>query len=154
VSRIRNVRLYDSLANPSAPLLRLFKTLERGGEGLSSPADPVVADPTVATQIKENRILSPDEVAELVGAYRCGAEINELARKYGVHRHTVGRHLEQAGVAKRPVVKMTTARVAKARELYEQGLSTNQIGHELHVNGSTVWKALKRAGVRMRPPVA
>lgn len=99
-------------------------------------------------------MLSPDEVVELVEAYRHGAEMSELSRQYGVHRHTVDRHLERAGVAKRPMVKMTATRLARAKELYEQGWSTNQIGRELHVSGSTVWKALKRAGLKMRPPVA
>lgn len=99
-------------------------------------------------------MLSPDEVAELVEAYRHGVEMNELARRYGVHRHTVDRHLERAGVSKRPMVKMTAERVTKAKELYEQGWSTQRIGRELSASQSTIYKALKRAGVRMRPPVA
>lgn len=99
-------------------------------------------------------MLSPDEVTELVEAYRHGAEMNELSRQYGVHRHTVDRHLERAGVAKRPMTKMTPAKVEQATELYGQGLSTNQIGKQFGVSGSTVWKALKRAAVGMRAPVA
>ncbi|MBP5867928.1 hypothetical protein [Streptomyces scabiei] len=106
--------------------------------------------PDVAPSVRECRMLAPDEVAELVEAYRRGATELSLAREYGVHRHTVDRHLERAGVVKRPVVKMTPARVELAKELYEQGLSSNQIGKKFGISGSTVWKALKRAGVRMR----
>lgn len=108
----------------------------------------------VRLEVRKNRILSPDEAAELVEAYGRGVGQRELARRYGVHRHTVDRHLERAGVAKRSVIKMTASRVARAKELYERGWSTQRIGRELGASGSTVWKALKRAGVQMRPPVA
>ncbi|MBB0242693.1 helix-turn-helix domain-containing protein [Streptomyces alkaliphilus] len=91
---------------------------------------------------------------ELTEAYRGGATLKELARRYGLHRSTVDRHLERAGVHKRPMVKMTPARVAEARKPYEQGWSTARIGRELYVDASTVCKTLKRAGVQMRPPVA
>ncbi|MDT0307557.1 hypothetical protein RM780_11355 [Streptomyces sp. DSM 44917] len=135
-------------------MLRLFKVLTDDDTTATSQVAPAEADSAVATQVKENRILAPNEVTELTESYRRGATVRELSQRYGVHRHTIDRHLERAGVAKRPATKMTAARVARATELYEQGLSTNQIGRELHVDGSTVWKALKRAGVRMRPPVA
>lgn len=148
------MRLRDSLSNPGKPLARLLKALERASETTLPQVEPVLADPAVATDIRECRMLSPDEVAELVDAYRHGAEMNELSRRYGVHRHTVDRHLERAGVSKRQMTKMTPAKVEQAKELYGQGLSTNQIGKKFGISGSTVWKALKRAGVRMRPPVA
>ncbi|WP_237309669.1 helix-turn-helix domain-containing protein [Streptomyces sp. AMCC400023] len=148
------MRLRDSLSNPSRPLARLFKVVEDGGGWAPPQVEPVMPDPAVATEVRECRMLSADEVTELVEAYRRGATELSLARKYGVHRHTVDRHLERAGVAKRPVVKMTPTRVEQAKELYEQGLSTNQIGKKFGISGSTVWKALKRAGVQMRAPVA
>ncbi|MGW3926734.1 hypothetical protein ACWECC_01325 [Streptomyces microflavus] len=123
-----SARLRDSLSNPGAPLLRLFKVLGDAGAAAFPQVKPVSANPSVATDIRECRMLPPHEVTELVEAYRHGAEMNELARRYGVHRHTVDRHLERAGVAKRPVAKVTPARVEQAKELYAQGLSTNQIG--------------------------
>ncbi|MFC9029188.1 hypothetical protein [Streptomyces arboris] len=111
-------------------------------------ADPMVVAPAVAIEVRECQMLSLDAVAELVEAYRNGDTEQALTRKYEVRRNTVDRHLERAGVAKRPTAKMTPAKVEQATELYGQGLSTNQIG----ISGSTVWKALKWAGVRMRPP--
>ena len=148
------MRLRDSLSNPGKPLTRLLKALKDANEAEVPQVGPIAADPAVAIEVHECRMLSPDEVVELVEAYRHGAEMNELSRRYGVHRHTVDRHLERAGVAKRPMIKMTAARVEQAKELYGQGLSTNQIGKKFGISGSTVWKALKREGVRMRPPVA
>ncbi|MFC7024620.1 helix-turn-helix domain-containing protein [Promicromonospora thailandica] len=103
--------------------------------------------------MREHRMLSPDEVAELVELYRLGETEMSLARKFGVHRQTVDHHLKTAGVAKRPVLKMTPARVESAKELYRRGLSTNQIGKKLGVDGSTVVRALKRAGMKLRGSV-
>ena len=97
----------------------------------------------VRLEVNENRVLSHSEVDELVEAYRRGTGQRELARRYRVHRHTVDRHLERAGVVKRPVVKMTPSRVAHARELQTQGWSMKKIGRELGVSDSTVWKALR-----------
>ncbi|WP_405974019.1 helix-turn-helix domain-containing protein [Streptomyces sp. NBC_00988] len=144
------MRLADSLSNPSAPLLRLIKVLERRGAEVRVQGEPVVADPAVATEIKENRKLSPDEVAELVEAYRQGATLSALSRRDGLHRQTVDQHVTRAGVAKRSQVKMTPARMATAKKLYEQGWSARQIAVELDVCASTVSKKLKRAGVEMR----
>jgi len=137
------VHLSDSLSNPGAPLLRLVAALEEMG-GLTKMQVSEVARETIVAQtgavdpgmvrleVRENRILSPDEVAELVEAYRRGAGVRELAHQYGVHRHTVDRHLERAGVVKRPVVKMTPNMVARARELQAQGWGTRRIGRRLY----------------------
>ncbi|MFJ8489457.1 hypothetical protein ACIRBZ_13980 [Streptomyces sp. NPDC094038] len=145
------MRLADSLSNPSAPLLRLIKTLERRGEGTSVQATPITADPVVVVEIKENRKLSPDELVELAKAYEQGATVNALSRRFGVHRQTVNSHLARAGAAKRSQVKMTPSRIAKAKKLYEQGWSTRRIGREFSVNASSVGRALRHAGVKLRP---
>jgi len=98
--------------------------------------------------------LQPDEVRALVDAYRGGASANDLARGYGLDRHTVRAHLARADVAMRSPVKMTPDLVERATELYGRGWSTVQIGAKLGLGPSTVGKALKRAGVVMRPAVA
>ncbi|MBF6271630.1 hypothetical protein [Nocardia farcinica] len=150
------VRLRESLSNFPAPLARLVRELGEeleveveGAElgGCEKPGDEVAYRP--------NRKLQPDEVAALVERYRRGASMIELAEEYGAHRNTVEAHLRRAGVAKRPMVKMTEPLVERATKLYVEELwTTAQIGKELGVDASTVAKALKRAGVRMRPAVA
>lgn len=119
----------------------------RGSPKVSLGATPQVeavgVDPAVATSARENRMLSPGEIIELVEAYRRGATERSLARRFGAHRHTISRHLQRAGVVKRPKVKMTKVWLARARELRAQGWSMERIGRELGVGGSTVRKALK-----------
>ena len=162
--RPRKVHLSDSLSNPGAPLLRLVAVVKELGSPENAQTSSVtretivaqsgVGDPAlVRLEVRENRKLSPSEVAELVDAYRRGTEIRKLARQYGVHRHTVDRHLERADVVKRPVVKMSAV-AARARELYEEGWSTQRIGRQIGVSASTAYKALKREGVKMRAQVA
>ncbi|WP_157227323.1 hypothetical protein [Nocardia asiatica] len=104
---------------------------------------------------RPNRKLQPNEVAALVERYRHGASMMELAAEYRLHRNTVEAHLRRAGVAKRPMVKMTESLVERATRLYvEESWTTARIGKEFGVDASTVAKALKRAGVRMRPAAA
>lgn len=148
------VRLRDSLTNLSPVLLRLLAAVAEAQAGGRSQVEATRVDPAVATELRENRVLAPREVAELMDAYRRGATARALALLYGVHRHTVKRHLNRAGVARRPVVKMTGTMIKQARELYEEGWSTRRIGQEFELSASTVCKALKRNGVTMRPPVA
>lgn len=75
----------------------------------------------------------------------------ELARQFGVHRHTVDRVLRRVGVVKRPGVRMVGSLLEKAKELYAQGLSVAAVGKKLGLSASTVHSAFTREGVRMRP---
>ncbi|MBM3676013.1 MAG: hypothetical protein FJW88_13935 [Actinobacteria bacterium] len=59
------------------------------------------------------RRLSTSEIDALMALYREGASIDALARRYQVHRTTVIHHLDEAGIARRRVVrKMTDGSVA------------------------------------------
>jgi hypothetical protein len=82
--------LSDSLSNLGAPLLRLVEVLDEVGELENIQVSEVtreaitaqsgVVDPgLVRMEVRENRILSPDEVTELVESYRRGAGVRELA---------------------------------------------------------------------------
>ncbi len=54
-----------------------------------------------ASHPKRVRRLREDEVAALVAAYKAGDSTYVLARRYGVGRETVSRHLEHAGIFRR-----------------------------------------------------
>ncbi|WP_280317116.1 hypothetical protein [Nocardia wallacei] len=119
------------------------------------PEQAVCEKPDDEASYRPNRKLQPEEVAELVDAYRRGVSMVELGRRFEMHRNTVEAHLRRAGVMKRPKVKMTPQLTERATRLYvEEVWTTARIGKELGVDASTVAKALKRAGVRMRPAVA
>lgn len=136
----RRVRLTDSLSNPPQAVERLVATLDaRGGlENLQvggEASDAAVAqsgavDPAdVRLQVKENRRLSPAEVAELADAYRRGTSQAELSRRFGVHRETVRRHLMGQGVDRRPRRALTDVQEAEAVRLYvEETLTLAELG--------------------------
>ncbi len=50
---------------------------------------------------KRPRRLNETQLQELAEAYLAGDSTYQLARRYGIHRNTVGRHLERLGVATR-----------------------------------------------------
>ncbi|WP_285508339.1 hypothetical protein [Actinokineospora sp. NBRC 105648] len=107
------------------------------------------AETGVACEVVDQRMLGQEESAALVEAYRGGALVLELARRFGVHRHT-DRHAQRAGVVKRPVVRMSRRVLAEARELYAHGLSVAGVGKKLGLSASTVYSTFAREGVRMR----
>lgn len=80
--------------------------------------------------------------------------MQNLARKFECHRHTVMRHLQRAGVEIRPQRKMTPELVAQSAALYANGQTLDEIGRLLGLEASTIGKALKRSGATLRPPVA
>ncbi|MGO1849781.1 helix-turn-helix domain-containing protein [Microbacterium sp.] len=43
--------------------------------------------------------LSDEQIQQLVRCYQDGDSMRTLARRFGVHRETIGRKLRQAGVA-------------------------------------------------------
>ncbi|MBF6099343.1 hypothetical protein IU510_14780 [Nocardia cyriacigeorgica] len=151
-----DVRLREVLSSFPAPLARLVRELGDDVDVRSEcPEQAVCEKPDDEASYRPNRKLQPEEIAELVDAYRRGVSMVELGRRFEMHRNTVEAHLRRAGVIKRPKVKMTPQLTERATRLYvEEVWTTARIGKELGVDASTVAKALKRAGVRMRPAVA
>ena len=97
------------------------------------------------------RRLPASKIDALVGLYRDGSSIDALARRYRVHRTTVINHLDQAGVARRPLVrKMTDESVALASARYEQGASLAVVASEFDVHQRTLARELRRAGTSIR----
>jgi hypothetical protein len=113
------------------------------------PESPQVG--AVKRDYRPNRRLTGVERAELAAHYRNGKSAFELARQYGINRHTVTRHLKREGVIIRgSQVRMTPELIAKAACLYASGQSLAKVGAHLSVDPTTVHKSLKKAGVNMR----
>lgn len=63
--------------------------------------DEVLARPLkipVRSVRQRQRRLTPTEIAELVAAYKGGADMKDLANRYGVHRATAANHLNENAV--------------------------------------------------------
>jgi len=82
--------------------------------------------------------------------YRAGATVYELARQFGVHRHTVSELLERHAVSRR-YQKLTPEQIDLACTLYERGLSLIKVGEQLGRRAETVRQALMKQGAEIRP---
>jgi transposase-like protein len=94
--------------------------------------------------------LHPDEVSDLLTAYESGTTIAELAMRFQVHRHTVTKHLDRAGVPRRQE-GLTPEQVGEATQLYLAGSSLAQIAQCFGVYPQSIRYRLQQAGVRLRP---
>ncbi|MDA8355779.1 MAG: hypothetical protein M0Z95_05685 [Actinomycetota bacterium] len=115
------------------------------GEPAVHPTDPLVA------ALPVQRRLGPEEVAELVVAYRRGVPVAELAESFQVNRTTVLGHVRRNGVPKRDRRALRQDDVKRAAKLYAEGRSAEWVAGELQVAASTLRRALKDAGVIVRP---
>jgi DNA-binding CsgD family transcriptional regulator len=117
-----------------------------------SPGEPPVRPtaPLVAT-LPIQRRLGPDEVIELVAAYRQGIPVEELAASFQINRTTVLGHVRRHGVPKRDRRALRQDDVERAVTLYAEGRSADWVAAELWVAPGTVRRALKDAGVTLRP---
>jgi lambda repressor-like predicted transcriptional regulator len=85
----------------------------------------------------------------LIAAYEDGAAVNDLARRFGVHRSTVLDHLNRSQARRRyPALDEHGQDVAA--QLYRSGLSLRDVGITLGVHASTIRMALMKAGVVRR----
>jgi lambda repressor-like predicted transcriptional regulator len=156
------VHLSDSLSNPGTPLLRLVAALDELG-GLENVQVSGVAREAIMAQtgavdlslvrleIKENRKLSPSEVAELVDAYEAGASQRELTRRFDLHEQTVRAHLRRQGVKLRPLRALTEAQEVEVVGLYvEKVWSLAELAGKFAVSQTAIRNVLVRRGVGMR----
>lgn len=98
--------------------------------------------------------LTKEQVARLVAAREVGAEINQLATEFGVHRATVINHLHRAGVPgrKRQGRTLGPDQVRAAGELYASGVSLIEVGEQFDVDRRHLRKVLPENGFELRPP--
>jgi DNA-binding CsgD family transcriptional regulator len=144
------VVLREALSNTDAAFAQLIRS-----DWVRSAEDVAAAIPHVDRPNRKdyqmNRRLNPTERDKLVKQYVAGASTYQLARQFGIHRHTVSKHLRTRGIVIRGGrQKMTPDVIAVAAQLHASGQSLAQIGLRLGIDATTVHKALKNAGVTMR----
>ncbi|TDU06633.1 sigma-70-like protein [Streptomyces sp. 846.5] len=108
----------------------------------------------VRVEIKENHKLSPIEIDELVEGYVAGESMLQLARQFGVHKHTVRQYLVKRGVSIRPKAVFTDAQEREVVRLYvEQQQTLAEIAPMFEVSTGAVRNVLRRRGVERRGQV-
>jgi hypothetical protein len=93
--------------------------------------------------------LSPEQVLDLMTAYRSGVAVNALAERFSVHRSTVLDHLNLADTPRR-YPSLSDYQVEEAARLYRAGQSLRELGLRYGVHASTVRSAFIRNNVVMR----
>ena len=122
--------------------------LERilAGAGRSEPSDRTVRS------LHHQKRLTEQEVRELAEARVSGAEINELAERFGIARNTVMKHLEREGVPgrRRPGRKLNDVQLEEAGRLYESGLRLELVAEQFNVRRHYLRDALAERGFTIR----
>jgi hypothetical protein len=117
---------------------------------MATSADAFPSAPRRKAQTQ--RRLAPDEVRQLIDAYRGGASANELSATFGIHRTTALDHLARNGIERRTNArKLNDEQVARASQMYRLGSSLSVVANHFRVNAATVAKELRAAGVELRP---
>jgi transposase-like protein len=103
-------------------------------------------------RVKARRQLSPEDVARLVAEREAGAEINNLAEQFGVHRATVINQLQRAGVDGRRHAGRTLSPLdlQRAGQLYASGRSLIEVGERFNVDRRYLRRELPEAGFDLR----
>lgn len=135
----RLVGLLEAISNITSGFVNLRRQMKSGT--IAAALQLPIREPERVFRALDR--LSPDQQVLLAADYRAGKTIYELAREYGVHRHTVTEHLNRAGVASRRTI--TEAERARFRELHAQGLGTYVIAKRLGRDPGTVRRMLSEA---------
>ncbi len=83
--------------------------------------------------------------------YQAGADMKELAGRWGVHRTTVAGHLRRDGTELRRQ-GLSDQQLGEAMRLYGNAWSLQRLAERYECDAETVRTYLKRAGVRLRRP--
>ena len=113
------VDLFSALSHPCRGAKRLLE-LARDWPAESQPCQP--QEQVQPQLLRTARQLPAAELDHLVAAYHGGATVYELARQFGIHRTTVGKHLRARGVDTTPLA-LVPGDVPAAAELYRHGWS-------------------------------
>jgi hypothetical protein len=113
---------YSTLGGPDADS---FEPSGQSGTAGGTPSERAAhrhPPPSADRPRQRQRRLSPEDITALITEYLAGADMAGIATRWGVHRGTVARHLQRAGVSLRRQ-GIPTHRLAEALRLYEEGSS-------------------------------
>lgn len=117
----------EALSNRSTPVQRLLDLAKAWSD------TPNGAGPTPSLKpFRTLRKLKPHEVDELVEKYQAGSSVYRLAKHYGIHRITIGRHLRSRGIDT-VAPALTEEQVREAAQLYLDGWSCKKIAKHFGV---------------------
>jgi DNA invertase Pin-like site-specific DNA recombinase len=98
---------------------------------------------------RKQRILTDEDIDQIIVGYKSGLRMNELARKFNCHECTIRYKLRAAGINNyKP--KLDDDQIAKMVELYQSGLSLDDVGRKVGVSRETVRKYIKAKGAEIR----
>jgi lambda repressor-like predicted transcriptional regulator len=120
---------------------RTFRTLY-DGSGARSDAVP--------RPRQQQRRLTASEAVAVAQEYRAGADMRELAKKFGVHRTTISGSLTKLAIPRREV-GLSPDDVPEAATLYRTGWSLAKLSAKYGCTDNTVRARLLEFGVVMRP---
>ena len=151
---VRRVHLAGWFSNPRKPLVTLIRRVLRGSRRSASrperqPIEDVRGSVAKNSPRSQTR-LSVSNRAALAEEYAKGVPVDELVRRFGIHRTTVHRLASQVGVAMRRRGLDEPGRREAAR-LYEQGMTLEEVAAELGVGHETVRSAVVAGGGTIRP---
>ena len=98
------------------------------------------------------RRLGPAEIDTIVSDYQAGRSLRAIAKRVGVHHHTVAAHLQRHGIARRlSQRKMTDIDVDEASRRYEAGDSLATLASIFNVDPATIRHELRQTATTIRP---
>ena len=140
------VVLIDHLSTKLEVLARLSQQAPPGS--LASRSSTSSRPARVAR--RGQRRFTAAEAGAIAEQYKSGQTMNQLARRYRVHRHTIAYCLHAQQIMTRQV-GLLPADVPAAASLYEAGWSLARIGKKYGIADTTVRTALSEYGVQIRP---
>jgi hypothetical protein len=123
---------------------RLAARLEALLRELPAPAAPLPQPKKPTKKPGTAKRLKPQEIDELVAAYRAGTNVYKLGEPFGITRQTVSALLKRHGVRTR-WRRLTDEQVDDAARLYEQEWSLARISRNLRTNPTTLRKRPREA---------
>lgn len=147
-------RTFGSLRSTFSNIPRRTKTLvtrcsqglyEGSKRGLTPPVED--ARGLLVRRIETAQtFLTAFEVDSLIGDYLTGVSVQELAKRYGIHRATVFSHLRRRSTPRRSL-GLDVDDSAEAVRLFRAGVSMRAISRRLGVGRKAVRTALVQASV-------